>query len=66
VSNDDRALPDRRRVKDALRAVGLSNRQVQAFLRGGWGALVSEAEAEAAELRDQLDQLRGAFGGDKV
>jgi hypothetical protein len=53
----DRTLPERRDVKDALRAAGLSNRQVDALLRAGWRGLVSESEAEAAELRDALAAL---------
>ena len=52
--SDDRTLPGRESVKAALREAGLSNRQVKAFLRGGWGALVGETEAENAELHEQL------------
>ena len=51
-------LPARKSVKDALRASGLSDRQVRALLARGWSALVGESEAEADELRDALEQLR--------
>ena len=50
-------LPPRKEVKAALRELGLSNRQVDAVLRHGWRGLVSESEAEAAELREQLESL---------
>ena len=53
-------------MKDALHAAGLSNRQVKALLAGGWGRVVSESEAEAAELREQLEALRGTFSGERV
>lgn len=56
-------LPDRKHVKDALRAAGLSNRQVRAFLASGWRGLVSDTEAETAELRDRLDELSGLLHG---
>jgi hypothetical protein len=52
-------LPERKAVKDALRAAGLSNRQVKAFLTSGWRGLVSESEAEAAELRETLEAMAG-------
>ncbi len=54
-------LPDRKVVKGALRQAGLSSRQVDALLRHGWRALVGETQAEAVELREQLDALRGQF-----
>jgi hypothetical protein len=50
-------VPERRAVKDALRAAGLSNRQTDSLLRGGWSALVGTSEAEAHELREQLAEL---------
>ena len=56
-----RELPERKAVKDALRSLGLSNRQVDAVLRGGWRALVGESQAEAAELRDKLAELQAAL-----
>ena len=58
--------PDRRAAKDALRAAGFSNRQVKALLAHGWRGLVAEAEAEAAELRDTLEALRGSLSGERV
>jgi uncharacterized protein (DUF1697 family) len=61
----DGTLPERKTVKQALRAAGLSNRQVKALLASGWGGLVTEAEAEAAELRDTLEALRGSLSGSK-
>jgi hypothetical protein len=60
------ALPDRKAVKHALRALALSNRQTRALLERGWRGVVSESEAEAAELREQIEQLRGAFGDDRL
>jgi uncharacterized protein (DUF1697 family) len=60
------SLPERKDVKAALRAAGLSNRQVKALLASGWRGLVSESEAEAAELRDQIEALRGSLSGERV
>lgn len=54
-------LPDRKDVKGALRAAGLSARQIDALLRHGWRGLVGETQAEAVELREQLDALRDQF-----
>ncbi len=51
----------RKSVKDALRAAGLSVREVQALLGGGWAALVGEAQAEADDLRDRLNTLQARF-----
>lgn len=51
------ALPDRRSVKQALRAAGLSNRQTDALLRRGWAGLVGESQAETQELRERLASL---------
>lgn len=59
---EPRALPERRDVKAALRAAGLSARQTDALLRGGWAALVGAAQAEAAELRDGLERLKRLVG----
>ena len=59
---EPRALPERRDVKAALRAAGLSARQTDALLRGGWPALVGTAQAEAAELRESLDRLTRLVG----
>ncbi|MCC6172398.1 MAG: hypothetical protein IT481_10260 [Gammaproteobacteria bacterium] len=52
------ADPDRKAVKAALRAAGLSSRQIDALLRDGWRGLVGVKDAEVAELRDQLDALQ--------
>ena len=49
--------PDRKTVKVALRGAGLSSRQVDALLRGGWRALVGDSQAESDELRDRLARL---------
>lgn len=57
----DRPAPDRRAVKEALRAVGFSRREVDALLSRGWRGLVDEREAELAELRDKLADLQGAL-----
>lgn len=59
---DPRALPERRDVKQALHAAGLSARQTDALLRGGWAALVGAAQAEAEELREGLDRLKRLVG----
>lgn len=55
-------LPERRAIKAALRAAGLSDRQVRTLLTSGWAALVGEAKAEADALRDQLESLKSALG----
>lgn len=49
--------PDRKTVKAALRGAGLSSRQVDALLRGGWRALVGDVQAESDELRDRIGRL---------
>ena len=59
-------LPDRKTIKDALRATGLSNRQIRAFFARGWRGVVPEVEAEAAELREQLAEYRGSLTGHAV
>lgn len=59
-------LPSRKTVKEALRGLGLSNRQVRALLEHGWRGLVTDTEAENAELLDRLEELRGAFRGQRV
>ena len=56
-------LPERRAIKQALRAAGLSDRQVRALLAHGWAGLVTETEAEAAELRDELEALAALTRG---
>jgi hypothetical protein len=58
--------PDRKAAKEALRAAGFSNRQIKALLASGWRGLVTEGEAEAAELRDTLEALRGSLGSERV
>jgi hypothetical protein len=52
------AEPDRKLVKAKLREAKLSARQIHALLARGWRGLVDERMAEAAELRDQLDELQ--------
>jgi hypothetical protein len=59
---DARALPERRKVKAALRAAGLSARQTDALLRGGWAALVGQSQADVDELREGLDRLQRLVG----
>ena len=56
-------LPERREVKAALRAVGLSDRQVRALFDGGWRAIVGASKAEADELRDRLESLTRGIRG---
>jgi hypothetical protein len=53
----DRTLPDRRAVRAALRDLGLSNRQADAFIRDGWKAVVGVVKAENDELREALAAL---------
>jgi len=53
----ERVLPERRDVKRALRAAGLSARQTDALLRDGWRGLVGAAQAEADEFRERLERL---------
>jgi hypothetical protein len=57
----DRAIPERRDVKSALRSLGMSNRQIDGLLRDGWKSLCSETEAENAELREHLAALKQKF-----
>lgn len=59
-------LPDRKTVKEALRAIGLSNRQVHALLAKGWAGLVSERDAEVEELKDALESLKGTVSENRV
>jgi hypothetical protein len=59
----DAAAPDRKAAKAALRAAGFSNRQVKALLADGWRGLVDESQAEADDLRDELEALRSTFTG---
>lgn len=54
----DRAIAERKVLKAALREKGLSARQADALLRGGYKALIGETAAENAELRDQLEELK--------
>jgi uncharacterized protein (DUF1697 family) len=55
----DGTLPTRKAIKQALQTLGLSNRQCKALLASGWKGLVDEIEAEAAELRERLEELGG-------
>ena len=54
----DRAIPERKLTKTALRDLGMSSRQVDALLRDGWKCLVGETQAENDELRERLAELR--------
>ena len=56
-------LPERKAIKDALRACGLSDRQVRALLAKGWAALVGETKAENVELQERLAELIGRMTG---
>jgi len=53
----DRELPERRAVKQALRDLGMSKRQVDALLKDGWSGLVGETLAETDELREAVAEL---------
>ena len=55
--DSDTQVPERKAVKAALRAAGLSHRQVDSLLRDGWKSLVGEVQAEAQELKDKLAEL---------
>ena len=50
-------VPSRKHVKDALRALGLSNRQVDGLLRAGWSALVGARDAELEELQAAVEEM---------
>lgn len=58
----DRAMPERKSVKQVLRDLGLTTRQVDALLRSGWRGLVGETQAERDELRERLVQLVSKVG----
>ena len=53
----DREILERKQIKAALRAEGMSNRQINGLLRGGYKLLIGETEAENAELQEQLQDL---------
>ena len=53
----DRTIAERKELKAALREKGLSVRQADALLRGGYKLLVGETEAENQELRERLAEL---------
>lgn len=55
--HEDREIPERKAIKTALRELGLSVRQSDALLRGGYKLLVGETKAENQDLRDQLETL---------
>lgn len=57
-----RTLPERREVKRALREAGLSARQVDALLRGGWAGLVGQPRAYSDELVERLERLQRMVG----
>lgn len=66
MANDERTLPERRDVKLALQGrpvpgFKMSQRQIDALLRGGWRALVGESKAEADELREALARFQVAL-----
>lgn len=53
--------PDRRRVKEALRGAGLSDRQVRALFTKGWAGLVGERDAELAAALEKLEEMTSAM-----
>lgn len=57
IPGNDRQIPERKSVKDALRNLGMSARQVDALIRNGWAALVGETIAENDELREAVAEL---------
>jgi hypothetical protein len=58
MATEGRTIPERKRVKEALRAAGLSTRQVDLVVRAVWKELIGDAEAENAELREKLRELQ--------
>ena len=52
-----REITERKELKAALQEKGLSARQADALLRGGYKVLVGETEAENQELRERLAEL---------
>jgi hypothetical protein len=54
-------LPDRKAVTEALRATGMSRRQIDALYKGGWRTLVGEVQAESDELKETLERLQEAI-----
>jgi hypothetical protein len=62
VTKSKNEIPKRLEVKRALRLAGLSSRQTDALLRGGWAALVGHSQAEADELREGIDRLQKLVG----
>ncbi len=54
---EERELPTRKSVEQALRQVGLSHRQARKLVAVGWPSVVGEVAAERDELRAQLDDL---------
>jgi beta-xylosidase len=57
MATDERTLPERKAVKEALRAIGMSKRQVDAMLTA-WPALVGATQAENDELHEKLAELQ--------
>ena len=53
-----REIAERKELKEALREKGLSARQADALLRGGYKALVGETKAENEELKESLAALQ--------
>jgi hypothetical protein len=53
----DRPIPERKHVKEKLRELGMTHRQIDGLLRAGWKNLVGETQAENEELHEQLKQL---------
>ena len=58
-------VPDRKAAKAALRQLGFSSRQVEALFRSGWRGLVSEKDAELAELQDAVSAMAERLAGKK-
>ena len=53
----DRMITERKVLKAALTQAGLSARQADALLRGGYKLLIGETEAENQELKERLEEL---------
>lgn len=55
---EQRKIPSRLEIEQALRAAGLSSRQAKKLLAGGWRLVVGDENAEEAELIEHLDEMQ--------
>lgn len=57
-------LPERKALRELLRALGFSSRQSDVIVRACWREVVGIAETEATELRERLEDLENALKRD--